>query len=266
MTEATKLDRGRARRLVKELRAWALGAVGAIPIVVAFTVIEPRLPVAWQGPAFVAITIVPLLIIGLLSRSTTWVLLVWLAPIIATYLAFLLGVSRAVLTFGWIFAALWVGGMMLYEPFSRAVVRTVDPAFQRLVEAGLSSERRRSYREFRRAVSWTPDQTAAVRQLDDVWRATEVLRETGARISSVQPPDLRWAAMLRAAAKSFLVYAEMRGGARPLDMDEAKALLDRRDDLIGQLLRADSVPYRILTFVPGSLFSRLRSTSARTGS
>jgi hypothetical protein len=140
----------------------------------------------------------------------------------------------------------------------------MDGAFQRLVEAGLGGEKRRAYREFRRAVSWSGTQEADVRQLADVGRATDVLRETGARIAAVHPPNLRWAGMLRAAAKSFVDYAEMLEGTQPLDIEQARALLDRRDELIQQVLRADSVPYRILTFIPGSLFSRLRSRSAKS--
>jgi hypothetical protein len=241
-----------------------LGAIGAVPIVVAFTIVAPRLPAVWRGPAFVVITMAPFLIIGVLSRSTLWVLIVWLAPLVAVHVAILVGVSGAILSVAWILAVFWVGGMMLSEPFSLAVLRTVDGAFQLLVEAGLGGERRRTYREFRRAVSWTGKQEADVRQLADVERATQVLRETGARIAALHPPNLRWAGMLRAAAKSFVDYAEMLEGTQPLDMEQARALLDRRDKLIQHVLRSDSVPYRILTFIPGSLFSRLRSSAAKS--
>lgn len=107
-TEPTPPGRGLARRFAKELRGWVLGAIGAVPIVVAFTIVEPRLPAALQGPAFMVITMAPFLIIGLLSRSTLWVLIVWLAPIVALDVALLVGAGGVVLLIGWILAMFWV--------------------------------------------------------------------------------------------------------------------------------------------------------------
>jgi hypothetical protein len=246
-------DRNRApgQRLTGELRRWVGPVLLALPISVGVYVVLGAVSAAWRIALLVPLSIGPLLVIGYLSRSTVWVLVVWLTPLVALDIALLLGANDlTVLGVASLLVLIWTGAIMLYESFGNAVFGALDGVVTRLADTGLSPSSRATYRELRRAWQRTHTKRLALREPGNLTSSIRALRDTGLRVRGVPAPDARWAEVIEASAASFLQYADMLEGGRQLDFDAAERLLDRRKRLIHALLRDESLPYRVLTYVP----------------
>jgi hypothetical protein len=248
-------DDHRANRVGTELLSWAMALVIAAPLGVGFWFVLRQLPAPWDT-AYPVLAILPLLVIGLLSKSNVWTLLVWLIPLVALQLLFVAGVRGFVLASGSVMVLAWVAGLMFFESFSAAVFRALEGVFQSMVMGGLSRQKRDAYRGFRGASLWTAKQREDAGQLADIARTVRAFREPGLRIGALSPPDPRWAEVFEASAVSFLRAAEMFESGQPVDYEAVNQMVVRRQQLIHLLLRDESLPYRILTFVPGSLLRR----------
>jgi len=249
-------ESGPGPRLAKELRSWVPALIVAVPLVAFLWFILDRVPGPWQTPVFLLLSIVPFVLIGLLSRSTLWVLIVWLSPLVVVHVAFIAYGNSLPLTLAWVFVVIWTGGMMLYESFGNAVFGAASPVFNWLIEAGLNGQKRKAYRAYRQALYRNREQREAAHQLDDIDRTIGAFREMAVRLKRVHAPDQRWAELLEAAVAAPHEYAEMLAGRRPMDYDEANRLAARRQELVHRLLRDESIPYRLLTFVPASMLAR----------
>jgi hypothetical protein len=249
-------DDRRAKSVRTELWSWVKALVISVPIVVALWFVLDQLPSPWVKTVFPVLALAPFLVIGLLSKANVWALVVWLAPLVALEVMFVAGARGSVLVVGSVLAFGWVVGIMFWESFQTAVFRALAGAFQLFVMAGLSRQKRKAYRELRMASLWTDEQMGDARQLDDTARTVRAFREPGRQISALRPPDERWAQVFEAAAASFLRGADMLESGQPVDYAALNQLVQRRQELIHQLLSDESIPYRVLTFVPGSLFRR----------
>lgn len=251
----TETDHRRNNPVRTELLSWGKALLIAAPLGVVVWFAVRELPAPW-GTAYPVLAIIPFLVIGFLSKVNTWTLLVWLLPLVALQVAFLTGMRGPVLVAFSVLVLVWVSGLMLYESFSHAVFRAVDGLFQLMVVAGLNREERDAYRAFRLVSSWTDEEAEGARQLEDIARTARSFDAPGVRISALRPPDKRWAEVFEASAASFLRGAEMFESGQPVDYEALSKMVARRQELIHRLLRDRSLPYRILTFAPGSLLRR----------
>jgi hypothetical protein len=243
-------------RLAKELGSWISALIVAVPVVAVLWFILDRVSGPWQTPVFLLLSIVPFVLVGLLSRSTLWALIVWLAPLVVVNFAFIALGNSPPLTVAWVVVVIWTGGIMLYESFGNAVFRAASPVFNWLIEAGLNREKRKAFRAYRQALYRNREQREAAQQLDDIDRTIGALGETALNLKQVPAPDKRWAELFEAAVAPVHEYAEMLAGHRPMDYDEANRLVARRQEIVHRLLRDESIPYRVLTFVPASMLAR----------
>jgi hypothetical protein len=239
----------------RELWSWARALLIAAPLGVGVWYVVRELPAPWDT-AYPVLAIIPFLVIGLLSQSNLWTLLIWLLPLVALQLVFIAGVRGPARVACSVLVVVWVSGLMMFESFFAAVLRASDGLFQFLVATGLSPDERDAYRAFRRVSSWTEEEVEDAQQLQDIARTARAFRAPGLRINALNPPGERWAEAFDASAASFLRGAEMFESGQPVDYEALSRMIARRQEMIHQLLRDESLPYRILTFIPGSLLRR----------
>jgi len=235
--------------LGSELRDWLLAALLAVPVLGIFVLLQRSLP----GPVFVLLLLIlglgPLFAIAVFSRTSIWWTLIWLGPITAAYFAclFLDRPLHPAVILATFLAVIWATGIAFFPSFSDRVLRPFHRLLAWLTAISLPASGRQAYRQYRAAHSRTPAEKADAHQLDDLARTAAVFQATANRIGRIDAPDDRWADVFRVSVDMFAGYAEMLDGRRQMDIEEVKAISERREALLHALLRQDSWLYRILS-------------------
>jgi hypothetical protein len=151
---------------------------------------------------------------------------------------------------GLVVTVVWAVRPMFFERVSAVVFGSVAGPFKWLTLAGLPARKRAALQSLWDAMRPTDRDRRDQRQLDDAAHTIKGIRDSGLRIQALEPPDDRWVEVFKAAAAASLEYANMLEGKRSLDYEEAKLLVEHRNRLIRELLRHESLPYRILTYTP----------------
>jgi hypothetical protein len=233
------------------IRDWVLPAgMAALWLFIAVWLLPRTVPRPWLPPIWGLMAVGPVLGIGIASRSTVWQLLVWLGPLVIAWAIFWAGVRWIAGNAALVLAFVWVVGLMWSKRFGDAVSPAIDGVFQWLVLAGLPASKRKAYRDLRRAMRPTRQERRDQAQLDDPALTIQAFRDQGMRIRAVEVANGRWSEVREAAAAPALQYADMLEGKQTLDYDVANSLVVRKNELMKDLLRHESLPYRILSYVP----------------
>jgi hypothetical protein len=203
----------------RELESWAKALAWSLPlIVVAWIFVFPKLP----APLFhfaPALGLATFLVIGFLSRSSLWALIVWLLPWSVVTLASIAGAHGTLFAVFTVCAFAYSAVLMMYDWPYRWVNLATGWLWRALAEAGLSRREREVHRRLRRARFLTPDEHRLATQGDDRQSMAQALRAPGDRVLAIDPPDEEWANVLKAIAAPMieLSRAVERGASADYD-------------------------------------------------
>jgi len=225
----------------------------AVPYLAAFLVVTRVLPGPWSLVIAYLMVFAPPLIVGILSRSTLWSMIVWLGPA-----AIALGIAAAgmriiVVQVALVLTFAWTVGLMFSQRLSDLVMSSFEHPLEWLALAGPSVRWRGAYRDLLTASRRTVLERDAPADFDETARSVWYFREQARRIHALQPPDDAWAEVFNAAAAPARAYADMLEGKRPMDYDEFHRLVVHRNKLLQELLRRESFVLRILMYTPPPL-------------
>lgn len=225
--------------------AWALPF-----LILAWIFVFPRLRGPLWDVGFYVLSLGVFLVIGYAGRSNLWALLVWLVPWAGLTVAAIAGARGPIFSVLALCVLAYTSLLMLYAWPYAWVGRATRWLWGALVAAGLPAREREAFRLLFRGRRLTREESRDAKNWDDRQRMADALRAPGDRILAISPPDAEWASVLEAIAAPMMEWSRAINQGETPEYTALNSAVERASGEFDRLLRARSVPYRILEWVP----------------